>query len=177
MKVYFVRHGHMDATTDTPVDPINGQIDKSLCNKGVQQANHVANELKSVKFDAIFSSNLKRASQTAETINQYHRLTVNVSEVWRERDTGGYVTAEVWKDLFDFNKNLKAENIEDLLTFFERIYLALDDLKKDYMGKTVAIVSHGGVHQALYAYANKLKLSGNVRNSPLGNCEYRVYDL
>jgi broad specificity phosphatase PhoE len=177
MKLYFVRHGHMSATPETSIDPKTGQIDEPLSETGVQQATELANELKDVHFDEIISSALKRASQTAEIISEYHELIPVIDNVWRERDTGGYVTAEVWNELFNFDKNFLTENTEDLHTFFRRIYTALDTLKEKYSDKTVLIVSHGGVHQAVYAYANNLQLVGNVRNSPLHNCEYKIYDL
>lgn len=177
MKLYFVRHGHMDAKPDTPLDPAVGQINEPLSELGIQQANAAADELQQIEFDAIFSSALKRASQTAEIISKHHELTVNIDNVWRERDTGGYVTAKAWNELFNFDKNISTKNTEDLRTFFERIYAALDTLKEAYEERTVLIVSHGGVHQAVYAYANSLPLVGNIRNSPLHNCEYKIYDL
>lgn len=177
MKLYFVRHGHMSATPETALDPNIGQINEPLSEIGIQQASQVAEELRDVPFDAIFSSALKRASQTAEIINKHHGLTVNINDAWRERDTGRYVTAEVWNDLFNFDKNLVIENTEDLSEFFQRIYTAIDELKEEYGDKTVAIVSHGGVHQALYSYVNNLTLTGNVRNSPLRNCEYKIYEF
>jgi len=177
MKLYFVRHGHMSATPDTALDPSVGQINEPLSEDGLQQANALAEELKYIHFDAILSSALKRANQTAEIINKYHGLTVTIDDAWRERDTGGYVNAEVWNDLFNFDKNFLPENTEDLRAFFQRIYTAIDVLKDTYGDKTVLIASHGGVHQAVYAYANKLPLVGNVRNSPLRNCEYKIYEL
>lgn len=177
MKLYFVRHGHMDANPDTIVDPVTGQIDKPLDTLGTQQAETVAKELKDVSFDVLISSPLKRAYQTAESINKYHKLPIEIEKVWRERDTGGYVTAEVWNDLFNFDKTFLPENTEGLHDFFQRVYGAVDKLKEKYADKTVLIVSHGGVHQALYAYVNKLELVGNVRNSPLHNCEVRAYEI
>jgi len=177
MKLYFVRHGHMSATPETALDPGVGQINEPLSEDGVQQANALAEELKDVHFDVILSSALKRANQTAEIINKYHGLTVTIDDTWRERDTGGYVNAEIWNDLFNFDKNFLPENTEDLRAFFQRIYTALDALKDTYGDKTVLVTSHGGVHQAVYAYANNLPLVGNVRNSPLRNCEFKIYEL
>lgn len=167
----------MNATPDTAIDPLIGQIDEPLDEQGIQQAETVAEELKDVSFDSIISSQLKRAYQTAEIINKYHNLPIETDRAWRERDTGGYVTAEVWNDLFNFDKNFLPENTEGLRDFFQRVYTALDALKERYPNQTILIVSHGGVHQALYAYANKLELVGNLRNSPLHNCEYKIYEL
>lgn len=177
MKLYFVRHGHMYATPDTALDPDNGQINEPLDAEGIDQATKLADELKDVAFDAIISSPLKRAHQTAEIVNTYHNLPIKIDAAWRERDTGGYVTSEVWNTLFNFDNGSSLESIEDLRTFFQRVYRAIDTLKEEYKDQTVLIASHGGVHQALYSYVNKLPLTGNARNDPLRNCEYRVYEI
>ncbi|MFY9228358.1 MAG: histidine phosphatase family protein [Candidatus Microsaccharimonas sp.] len=177
MKLYFVRHGHMYATPDTALDPDNGQINEPLDAEGVDQANKLAVELKDVAFDAIISSPLKRAQQTAEIVNTYHNLPIKIDAAWRERDTGGYVTSEVWNKLFNFDSDSSLETSEDLRAFFHRVYKAIDVLKEEYRDKTVLIASHGGVHQALYSYVNRLPLTGNARNDPLQNCGYRIYDI
>ena len=56
--------------------------------------------------------------------------------------------------------------------------MALDNLKATY-GKadSVLVVSSGGVHQAVHAYVNGLPLAGNMRLSPMKNCEIREYEL
>lgn len=178
MKLYFARHGHTDANANSPISPVNGEIDEPLNQDGVQQANDLAEQLKDVRFDAIITSPLKRAHETAEIVNKYHNLPVKISSVWRERETGGvYTDLKLWSDLFDFDKNVSLEKSEDLKKFFERIYKAIDILKREYSDKTILIVSHGGVHHPLYAYANKLTLSGNIRISSMHNCEYRIYDI
>ncbi len=167
----------MDANPDTAIDPRIGQIDEPLDKQGLQQAEAVAEDLKGIPFNTIISSPLKRAYQTAEIINKYHKLPIEVEKAWRERDTGGYVAAEAWNDLFNFDKDFLPKNTEGLREFFERVYSALDALKERHPNETILVVSHGGVHQALYAYANKLELVGSVRNSPLHNCEYKTYEL
>jgi len=177
MKLYFARHGHMDASPDTPLDPEVGQINEPLDDKGIQQANTLAEELKNISFDAIVSSRLKRAYETAAIVNKYHNLSAEMDDAWRERDTGGFVTPDVWDDLFDFDKNIQRENTEELGVFFKRVYDAVDKLKMRFPDGTVLVVSHGGVNQAVYAYANNLPLVGYIRNDPLHNCELRIYEI
>lgn len=177
MKLYFARHGHTDASPDSRPDPTSGEVDELLNHEGIQQANKLAEELRDIEFDVILTSPLKRAYQTAEIVNKYHNLTIDVDIVWQERRIGSYVSLEVWHNLFDFEKDFSFDSSEDLRVFFKRVYDALDLLKIKYQDKTVLLVSHAGVHQAIYAYANKLPLVGNGRVSPLHNCEYRIYDI
>lgn len=174
MKLYFLRHGQTDENVKMAGNPAD---DVLLNQPGIQQARNLAVELKDIKIDAIISSPLNRARQTAEFVNEYHRLPIKLDTAWRERDLESYLTLDVWHDAFDFDKDIQLENSEPLAKFFERIYTALDSLKQDYEDKTVLLVSHGGVQNCLYAYANKLPLSGNMRTNPMKNCEYRIYEL
>lgn len=177
MRLYFVRHGSTDANPSSVPDPTTGEVNEPLNKQGISQANRLAQELNEIHLDAILSSPMKRAYQTAELINHYRHLSIDIDDVWRERGVGAHVSLEVWHDLFDFDKNFSLEKSEDLRIFFKRIYDALDLLKEKCQDKTVLLVSHAGVHQAVYAYANKLPLKGNGRVSPLHNCEYRIYDI
>jgi broad specificity phosphatase PhoE len=177
MKLYFARHGSTDANQDSIINETNGEIDEHLNQKGISQANDLAEQLKKIQFDIIISSPLKRAYETAEIVNKYHGLPIKVDESFRERGIGEYTSLEVWNDLFDFNKSFNLERSEDLKEFFKRIYNAIDSLKREYSEKTILVVSHGGVHLALYAYANNLPLEGNLRISPMRNCEFRIYEL
>jgi len=177
MKLYFARHGHTDASALSPISPISGEIDESLNQEGIAQANELAEQLKDVHFDAIISSPLSRAHQTAEIVNKYHNISIEIDSSWQERGVGEYTDLETWNKLFDFDQDFSLKHSEDLKGFFARIYGAIDELKQKYDDKTVLVVSHGGVHLALYSYANRLPLTGNVRISPLKNCEYRIYDI
>lgn len=177
MKLYFVRHGHTDASTDSKPSTDGGEIDEPLNAVGIQQAKDLAEELKDIHFDAIITSPMKRAYQTAEAVKVYHDLPFIVDAAWREREVGGYVELEVWKTLFDFDTNITPPRGENLQDFFERIYTAIERLKDSYKDKTVLIVSHGGVHLAVYTYANNFPLTGKLQIDPLKNCEYRVYEI
>lgn len=177
MKLYFARHGHTDAGVNSPISPISGEIDEPLNQEGVRQAEDLAEQLRDVHFDAIIASPLKRSYQTAEIVNRYHNIPVEISPVWREREIGEYVDLETWNNLFDFNQNFSLEHSEDLRGFFNRVYGAIDDLKQKYADKTVLIVSHIGVHLALYAYVNNPTLTGDIEVGSIGNCEYRIYEL
>jgi broad specificity phosphatase PhoE len=172
MKIYFVRHGKTNASTGDAIshdDPLNEE--------GMNQAREVASQLKDVHFDAIISSPLRRASQTADAINKHHGLSIIVDERWRERDLEKYMSIDAWNESFDFSNKASLDGVEPLANFFRRVYAAIDDLKQDYNSKTILVTSHGGVHHALYAYANKLPLEGNVRISRMAYCEYRIYEI
>ena len=177
MKLYFVRHGQTDINAGTVKD-LAAQFDEPLNSDGVEQAKQLAEQLSDNKFNAIISSPAQRSLQTAQIINRFHNLDVQLDDAWRELFTVGYLDATSWHDAFDFDRETAVEGIEPIRDFFNRIYTALDSLKATY-GKEdfVLVVSHGGTHQAVYAYVNKLPLTGNMRLSPMKNCEVRIYDI
>lgn len=177
MKLYFARHGQSEANAKgSGIDPAVF-LDGPLTDLGIQQANELADELKDIEFDIVISSPLQRAYQTAEIVNQYHDLAIEIDGAWREREAGIFADINAWAELFDFDKNPQPENVEPLAGFLQRIYDAVDELKQEYGDSTVFMASHGGVQHALHAYINRLPWEGNMRIKPMQNCEYRVYEL
>lgn len=177
MKIYFARHGETASNAGIMSGQTVTASDESLTALGKEQAEQLAKELKDITFDTIISSPLKRAIETAEAINLYHNQHIEIINELEERKAHFYIDMDTWNDMFDFDKNLTIDNPESVAVFFERIYKVLNDLKLRYKDQTILIVSHGGVHHAVYAYANNLPLQGNVRISRLKNCEYRIYEL
>jgi len=174
MKLYFARHGQTNANVNGLPDV---ELGDSINAVGVKEAKELAETLKNIHFDAIIASPLKRAIETAEAINEYHRLPIRIIDNLREREAATYVGAELWGKMFDFDNDEVIENVEQLPAFFDRIYPVLDDLKQEYKDKTILVVSHGGVHHAVHAYANQLPRKGSVRIDRLHNCDYRIYDI
>ncbi|KAJ7685608.1 phosphoglycerate mutase-like protein [Mycena polygramma] len=85
-KIYVVRHGE---TQENKEAVIQGQLDTELNEMGVEQARRVADALRSVHFDAAYSSDLVRALKTAQIILE-HRTDIEIrkEEALRERFLG-----------------------------------------------------------------------------------------
>jgi len=177
MKLYFVRHGQTKSNVDMAYGKSINDLDDPLDETGISQANELAEKLKDTKFDVLVSSPLKRAHQTAKIINKKHNLPIKINEDWVERRAGEYIDPYKWHQLFDLDKDLPVGDGESASEFFARGYKAIEDLKKKHGDKSVLVVSHGGMQHVLYAYTNKLPLKGNLRISPMNNCEYRIYEL
>lgn len=177
MKLYFVRHGETDVNSGLQQSD-TAQFDEPLNTIGIAQAKLLAEQLRDVKFEHIFCSPSQRALHTAAIINVFHKLDIQVDNAWKELQASTYLDATSWHDAFDFDKKDMAEDVEPVRDLFKRVYTALDNLKAHY-GKddAVLVVSHGGTHQAVHAYANKLSLTGNMRKSPMKNCDVRIYEI
>jgi len=86
-RLVMVRHGETDLNKQRI---IQGQSDTVLNNIGQQQARLVAKVLRSELFDAIWSSPLRRALDTAQYINEYHHKEIEIHDALLERSFGDY---------------------------------------------------------------------------------------
>lgn len=174
MKVIFVRHGETDVNLLEKQGKAISENNAPLNAHGLEQAREVAQKLKNEKIGMIFCSPYKRAIMTCQEINKFHHVAMDVLDGLRERDCGNLVGKE-YHDLFDFDKNVKGEDIEPVRDFFERVYRAIRHIEL-FGYDNVVVVSHGGVSHAFRAYFNNLEWKGNLRVDRLGNCDIRVYE-
>lgn len=75
-QIILVRHGETEWNV---AEIFRGRTDIELNETGIKQAELLAEHLSKVKIDAIYSSPLRRALKTAETIAGYHQLDVSVN--------------------------------------------------------------------------------------------------
>ncbi|KAJ7154286.1 phosphoglycerate mutase-like protein [Mycena filopes] len=85
-RIYVVRHGETQENKDSV---IQGQLDTQLNETGLEQARRVADALRSVHFDAAYSSDLARALKTAQVILEHRTdIVIRKEEALRERFLG-----------------------------------------------------------------------------------------
>ena len=110
--IFLVRHGE---TFDNARHIMQGQVQGELNERGKQQAQQVAIRLADEPFDAVISSDLHRAIQTAEIIAAPHGLPVQTTPLLRERDWGSF-TGRFIPDLQHVQWPDDIESEPDLLT-------------------------------------------------------------
>lgn len=103
-KIILIRHGESKWNT---LKKIQGQKDISLTAKGLKQAQLIGNRLKKEKIDKIYSSDLKRAYITAETIGNKIGLDVTPMKELREINFG------IWEGMS--NDQMLQEFYDDVL--------------------------------------------------------------
>ncbi len=174
-RITAIRHGETAWNVDTR---IQGQLDISLNDQGRWQAAQAGRALAAETIDAIVSSDLSRAYETALAVAQPHGLVVAADSGLREREFGHFQgktfteiealhpeQALLWrKRVPDF----APEGGESLLRFRERVAQCLRGLAAQYAGKHLVIVSHGGVMDIIYREATGLDLQA-PRSWQLGN--------
>lgn len=144
-----------------------GHKDSPLTDTGIAQAEALARDLRSVHFDAVFSSDLERSYHTAEIIAASRGLTIVHRPELRERSYGIYegrslavyrlvmhalrrklqhlTLAEKWQ--YPYPGGI--ENDESLMNRFTSF---LHATAETYAGKTVLILSHGAVLRTFLVY-------------------------
>ena len=154
-RLYLIRH----AQGEDNVDPSAGG-DAGLTEVGREQARRLAGRLSaSGGLDAVYSSPLRRARETAEALARSMALDVVVLEDLREVSLQEPqdalregVTAEAIKERLLLNPTWAAfPGAEDRLAFRRRIVGAIDRIIAEQPGGRVAVVCHGGVIQAYVA--------------------------
>lgn len=172
--IYIVRHGQTNWNVE---GRYAGRIDVELNDRGRKQAQEIREKLKEVTLDAVISSPLIRAQETAKIIS--NRDTVDVDERIIERCNGdleGMLKVDAPKDI-DFNDpNETRYNIENIVDFKERIYDFFEEIKEKYKGKNVLIVTHAGVSIYCRCFFEGEPSDGNYMNYRLNNCEVLEYD-
>ena len=145
---------------------------------GVQQAEELRKKIKSIKFDVIICSPLKRAKHTADIINVNNQKIIYDERI-KERGCGDLsgqpLEVTNREEYWNYNTTIKYGTSENIKSFFDRIYNFLDELKtKDY--ENVLIVAHSGVSKALNGYFDGIN-DGKFLNRGLKNCEIKKYEL
>lgn len=155
-----------------------GQFDIALNARGRAQAQALARELESAHFDRVYSSDLRRALNTAAPIAEARGLAVRATPRLREKDDGawqGHTHAEVqvkYADTYRFyltrQPDFAAPEGETLEEFSRRIRSVLTDIAKESAGLTVLVVAHAGVLDIAWRMATGKSLS-DKREHPVLN--------
>lgn len=163
-------------------------MDTELTDLGKQQASSLAQQFKEIKFDAVFSSPLKRAKDTASIIAQEHELAVITKEALRERKEGaieGKVMEELRADLqhlydmrytvpYDEWKTKRlAEGYENDEELMQRFITELREIAVAYPGKTILVGSHVGLMKTLLIHLG-LGTHNQLRGQAFNNTGYIV---
>jgi broad specificity phosphatase PhoE len=112
VQIFLVRHG---ATEWNLQGRCQGATDLELNEVGIRQAEQIAASLTAESIHGVYSSNLKRAQQTARLISLHHGLPVLIEEDMRELDHGqleGLTFAEIKENYSQFIEKWRTEPAE-----------------------------------------------------------------
>ncbi|HUX05812.1 MAG TPA: histidine phosphatase family protein [Acidobacteriota bacterium] len=151
--LYAVRHGETDYNKE---DRVQGSHDSILTGFGRAQARALAGYFRGKKIDALYSSPLKRALETAETISEaLGGLEVQVNDDFHELRCGEFegvlfeeIKRERWEEFLTWLREpeVQAPGGESMNQLFSRVSSALKEILAGVPdGSNIAVVSHAGV--------------------------------
>lgn len=170
---WLVRHGQTDWNL---AGRYQGQSDIPLNQTGIEQARTLAQKLDGMSFDAIYSSDLSRAFQTASIAAEKLHLPVRKDRRLREICQGtweGMSLQEVReKYIEDFDRGAadptfsRAPGGESVLEVATRMAEAANDIHKNHPHGKILLVSHGLAVSTLYCQSNGISLTQVYKHIP-----------
>lgn len=185
VKVILVRHGETEWNRSRRIQGANS--DTQLNQRGWQQAESLALRLKPEKIQAIYSSPLQRAQDTAQAIAGYHQLPVEIELSLKEIEVGeleGVSIAEVGKHLSQlltmYSQGVELPKMpggESLTDLQQRVWSTIQRLVDRHRDGVLVVVSHYFSILAIICSVLNLPLSqiGRLRLGP-GSISTIVFD-
>jgi len=170
--VHLARHGESDWNA---AGRWQGHADRPLTELGRRQAAELADRLADVQLDAVYSSDLLRARETAEPVAARHGLEVQALPALREVDVGGWSglsRPEVEQRFPQAFARWRGggqgwEDGETYEQMTERVVGAVLEIAAAHPEGEVLVVAHGGPIRALHAVALGLDISEHRRLKPV----------
>lgn len=186
VELYVVRHGETSTNKELR---INGAItDQPLNENGIAQAENLKNIINISKFDAIYSSPLRRALKTAEILNQgFHNINKDSRLVETNYGSWDGIKLEPAKkkhpDAIDEHNLVtdKYVNYAENGETYEHVYLRISEFMSDMTNlgnKKVLVVCHGFVQRAFFKVVTNIPDIVNVlQPDNLGVSKYITDEL
>jgi len=159
-RIIAIRHGETAWNVDSR---IQGHLDIPLNDVGRAQAARAAAALADESVQAVYSSDLLRAYETAQAIGDILALPVQIDKGLREREFGvfqGRTFAEIEAEAPELamrwrkrEPDFSPEGGESLNVFRDRIVKTANALANAHLGQQMVLVAHGGVMDVLYRAA------------------------
>jgi broad specificity phosphatase PhoE len=146
--VYLVRHGRTHLNAE---GVLRGHLDVPLDDQGHHQAQRLGQTFSAAKVEAVITSPLLRARETAATIAATTRAPLTIEPRLIDRDycqRAGHPESTLRERYGSIDA---APDIEALDAFTDRIVAALNDVTKRFAGQRVIVVAHDAVNRHLLA--------------------------
>ena len=181
-QVIIVRHGQ----TQWNLKLIRqGHLDSPLTEKGIAQAQALAQRLAQEEFTALYSSDLGRAVQTAQIIAAVTGHQIVTDTRLRERNLGifqglnGDEIKEKFPEEYRFHRSLGPDYViprgESVKQQVERNIVCLCEIAAKHAGEAILVVTHGGVLSGLFRHTFSIPFSA-ARRFEFMNASLNVFN-
>lgn len=178
-RITVLRHGE---TLWNRAGRMQGQTDIELSDLGREQAIAAAEELREEAFDAIVSSPLRRAANTAFAVADKLGLDVRLDARFGEINVGSWsgqkgtdVAAEMPDRAAKFHAGIdyrRSSTGETAAEVADRVEAAVNDIVAEFPDGNVLVVAHGYLTQVMVSrllglegHGNRLGVLGNARRA------------
>lgn len=157
--IYIVRHGE---THSNASGLVQGHLDPSLTKNGIEQITKVGKDLSRIKFDAFYTSPLKRALESANILTRFVKIKPSTSSNLKEQSFGileGKPKEVLMKHFKDSNwdemtfkekRNFKIDSAaESDHEALNRLLRFINEIKIKHPNSTILILTHGTVMRHL----------------------------
>lgn len=181
-RVYLIRH----CTTDNNLKGIfQGSIDMELGAQGIAQAKCLARRFRDTALEAVYTSPLLRARQTAEAICVHYPFAPVAESRLRELN-GGLLEGnpsdlnnerfpECMHHLSSHPALFQAPQGESCREVYDRMIAVMDDIVRVHPDETIAVVSHGLAIQLYLGYVKGIAFE-QMERYIVGNGAVNILD-
>ena len=164
-RLIIVRHAEAEGNK---IRRFHGWTDSELTDKGHLQAQRVAERLKSIDIDVLYSSSLMRTLQTAQYISIAKGLPIIRTDKLKEINGGDWEgrtweeLEKLWPQAYDTWENKphmhQMPNGESMGGFQRRLVEEVKCIISKNVGRNICIVTHGTAIRALICYFRSCSL-------------------
>jgi broad specificity phosphatase PhoE len=182
MRVIAVRHGETEWNAELRE---MGHLDSPLTPVGVRQAQALGHRLKGMGFDALYTSDLGRAIQTAEIIGAICRTPVQLHSGLRERHMGifqGLTRQEINEKYPEEMATYERLGFLDVIPEGEtaqertdRSVRVLTEIASRHPEQTIVVVTHGGFLTGFLGFVLSIPFS-NGRRFRKENASFNAFE-
>ena len=158
MNIYLVRHGETEKNT---LGKYYGNLDVGLNENGKMQCEHLREKLRNIEFNKVYTSEMKRAIETADIILKDRKKSIVKDHRLNEMNMGEFegkdhkelekLYPKEWKTWCEDWKECSPPKGESYKEFYLRVKEFMEQVLKEEV-ENVLIVAHGGVIKSIYTY-------------------------
>ncbi|MGI0058760.1 MAG: histidine phosphatase family protein [Nitrosotalea sp.] len=158
-RLFLIRHAVTDLNTN---ERYQSKTDLPLSKKGILQAQRLKKHLEAFPINAIMTSPSKRAKETSQILLGERKITIKEQTELNEINFGvweGFTYEDIRhkypNELSNWNKNPLVSKIpggDTMGAVVKRVAKVYREIIKEYIGKNIALVGHGGSLNILLCY-------------------------
>ncbi len=182
MRLLLIRHGESLANAE---GRLQGHLDIPLSDRGRRQAERLGERLAPLGVDALYTSPLRRANESAEIIGVRLGLTLAERAALMERNVGeleGLTREEIVARFPHYMpartdvRRVEISGFEQDGEFAQRVMQGLTTIIEAHPQQTVAVLTHGGV---IFSFCRQTLQMPTVRPGPfaIDNGSITTFDI